>query len=49
MNRYICFDCGYSGDYEDFNWGSCPACGSDDLAVVCDTHNLTISDEQWDF
>jgi predicted Zn-ribbon and HTH transcriptional regulator len=46
MNRYICLDCGYFGDYEDFNWGSCPACRSENLpAVICDTNDMTISDE----
>lgn len=33
MRSYVCVECGFMGDFEDFGYGDCPCCGSEDVQV----------------
>jgi anaerobic ribonucleoside-triphosphate reductase len=48
MSKYICMSCGFMGDFDDFSYGDCPACGSEDCGVVS-THNNYDLDHCLDF
>ena len=36
MRKYLCAECGFKGDFEDFQYGDCPCCHSEDVYLVHD-------------